>query len=84
MIWCVALFVCVTHIGFDAMTWGLHVGTKFRHTHLKVRLSERERVSFEAAAELAGLNLSAWVRMVLRERIPAAFDRGAAVAVIAP
>lgn len=40
-----------------------------RAVQLKVRINDRERQAFEKAAEISGLTLSAWVRMVLRERV---------------
>lgn len=40
-----------------------------RDIQLKVRINARERLVFEKAAEISGLTLSAWVRMVLRERV---------------
>lgn len=43
-----------------------------RDSQLKVRINARERQAFEKAAEIAGLTLSAWVRMVLRERVAVA------------
>lgn len=36
---------------------------------MRVRTSEQEHAAFEAAASVSGLTLSAWVRMVLRERV---------------
>ena len=44
---------------------------------MKLRISDHEQRSFQQAADLAGLSMSAWVRMVLRERVPAAFAPGA-------
>lgn len=46
--------------------------TAQRHLQLKVRINDREREVFERAAMIAGLTLSAWVRMVLREKMAAA------------
>jgi hypothetical protein len=40
-----------------------------RDIQLKVRIDIRERQAFEKSAEISGLTLSAWVRMVLRERV---------------
>jgi predicted HicB family RNase H-like nuclease len=55
------------------------MGSKSRQLHcsLKLRISEREQRAFQEAAELAGLSVSAWVRMVLRERIPHSFSASA-------
>ena len=45
------------------------------HCDLKLRVSEREKAAFSDAASVAGLTVSAWVRMVLRERVgPVAFE----------
>ncbi|MDE2101426.1 MAG: hypothetical protein KGL39_29535 [Patescibacteria group bacterium] len=46
-------------------------GTKSnnRALQIKIRLNQRERQAFDGAAAVAGLTLSAWVRMVLRERV---------------
>ena len=38
---------------------------------LRVRLNEAERRAFQDAASLAGLSVSAWARMALRERASA-------------
>jgi predicted HicB family RNase H-like nuclease len=37
-----------------------------RESHLLVRLSDDEKSAFEIAAELAGINMSAWARQKLR------------------
>lgn len=42
-----------------------------RKETLKVRINEIERFAFEEAATVFGLTISAWVRMVLRERVSA-------------
>ena len=42
-----------------------------RREMLRVRLNDKERKAFNEAAALAGLSLSAWARMALRERAAA-------------
>jgi hypothetical protein len=40
--------------------------SKKKNVHLDMRLEEVEKEAFRAAAELAGLDLSAWIRERLR------------------
>ncbi len=40
-----------------------------RYSHLKVRLPREELDSFQAFAELSGMTLSAWVRLILRAEV---------------
>jgi len=44
-----------------------------RHFTLKIRINEREDEAFRQAAAIAGLDVSPWARMKLREAIPEAF-----------
>jgi len=54
---------CVADVGtFLAMR-----RTSSKSQSLKIRLSPEEKQSFEDAAELAGLSLSAWIRGRLRK-----------------
>lgn len=46
-----------------------------RRDMVRTRINDKERVVFQRAAEIAGLSLSSWARMVMREKAIEALSR---------